>query len=113
MIVRNLYRQNCELVHNSTVAAWTFFREEDFLSDVLWFNDNLIEPGIAVETHEHEDVEEVYYVIQGQGKMRIGDEEKLVSEGDAIYLPPQKPHTLMNIGTHPLRFICIGARVKR
>jgi len=110
---RNLHQQAGELVHDGTVAAWTFFRAEDFLSGVLWFNDNLVQPDIAIEPHQHEDIEEVYYVLQGRGEMKIEDEEKSVSEGDAIYLPPGKIHTLRNTGTYPLRFVCMGAEIKK
>jgi len=110
---RNLHQQASELVHDGTVAAWTFFRVEDFLSGILWFNDNIVQPDIAIEPHQHEDIEEVYYVLNGKGKMRIGDEERPVSEGDAIYLPPRIIHTLKNTGTYPLRFVCIGAKIKR
>lgn len=111
--MKNLHTIGSELVHGSTVAAWTFFWADDFLSNILWFNDNLVQPGVAIEAHEHEDIKEVYYVLQGQGEMRIGDEERPVSEGDAIYLPPRKTHTLKNTGTYPLRFVCIGAKVNR
>ena len=113
MKMKNLHHVDSEQVHNGTVTAWTFFKADDFLSNILWFNDNLIEPGVAIEPHEHEDVEEVYYVLQGQGEMRIGEEERSVSQGDAIYLPPQKTHTLRNTGTYPLRFVCMGAKIKR
>jgi len=113
MKAKNLCCIESELVHSGSVTAWTFFRADDFLSKILWFNDNLIQPGVAIEPHEHEDIEEVYYVLQGQGKMRIGKQGRSVSEGDAIYLPPRKTHTLRNTGTYPLKFVCIGAKVSR
>lgn len=113
MKVKNLHAIESELVHNGTVTAWTLFRADDLLSDILWFNDNLIQPGVAIEAHEHEDIEEVYYVLQGQGQMRIGKEGKPISEGNAVYLPPRKTHTLRNTGTYPIRFVCIGAKVSR
>jgi mannose-6-phosphate isomerase-like protein (cupin superfamily) len=68
---------------------------------------------VTIEPHEHEDIEEVYYVLRGQGEVRIGKEGRSVSEGDAIYLPPRKTHTLRNTGTYPLRFVCIGAKIRR
>lgn len=112
MKVKNLHSVEGELGHDSTVAAWTFFKTEDFLSDVTWFNDNLVQPGVAIEPHQHVDVEEVYYILEGKGEVEIGEERRPVSQGDAIYLPPRKTHTLKNTGTYPLRFICIGAKVK-
>ena len=111
MKIRNLHQVERELVHGDTVLAWTLFQAEDFLSDILFFNDNLVQPGVAIERHEHKDVEEIYYIVSGRGKMTAGDEEEEVTGGDAIYLPPLKVHSsLENAGTHPLRFICVGAR---
>jgi len=41
----------------------------------------------AITPHLHEDVEEVYHVIEGTGRMTIGDEEKNVTAGNVIYIP--------------------------
>jgi mannose-6-phosphate isomerase-like protein (cupin superfamily) len=69
----------------------------------IW--DTLIDKGTAVTPHVHKDVEEVYYVLEGNGEMRIDNEAKLVGVGDIIYIPPEKVHTLIQVGDEPLRFI--------
>jgi mannose-6-phosphate isomerase-like protein (cupin superfamily) len=111
--VKNLHETNEERVHGGTVSAWNLFREEDFQSNVLWFNDNLVQPGVAIEPHKHEDIEEVYYILNGKGRMKIGVNEKDVVPGDAIYIPIQKEHSLSNTGLFPLRFICVGAKIDK
>jgi len=111
MKLRNVHRVPREEPHGGTVLAWTLFTGEDFQGPVLFFNDNLVEPGRAIELHEHTDIEEVYYILSGTGKIRVGEEEKGVGEGDAVYIPPGEPHSLTNTGTHPLRFICLGIAV--
>lgn len=108
MKLRNVHRVPREEPHGGTVLAWTLFTKEDFHSPVLFFNDNLVEPGKSIEPHEHSDIEEVYYILGGVGKIQVGSEEREVSEGDAIYIPPGELHSLANTGTHPLRFICLG-----
>jgi oxalate decarboxylase/phosphoglucose isomerase-like protein (cupin superfamily) len=69
----------------------------------IW--DTILERGAAVTPHVHKDVEEVYYILEGNGEMRVGDEAKLVEAGDVIYIPPEKVHTIIQVGEEPLRFI--------
>ncbi len=69
----------------------------------IW--DTILDKEAAVTPHVHKDIEEVYYILEGDGEMRIGDEAKLVGAGDVIYIPPEKVHTLINMGKSPLRFI--------
>jgi len=50
---------------------------------------------------------EVYYILQGEGQMHIGEEVATVKPGDAIYIPPQAHQYIENIGREPLIFLCI------
>lgn len=50
---------------------------------------------------------EVYYILNGQGKMHINDEIQAVGPGDAIYIPPKARQFIQNAGSEPLVFICI------
>lgn len=50
---------------------------------------------------------EVYYILNGQGKMHINDEIQAVGPGDAIYIPPKARQFIQNTGSEPLVFICI------
>jgi len=56
----------------------------------IW--DTTLENSAAITPHLHENVEEVYYVIEGTGKMTIGDEEKNVADGYVIYSSKKSPH---------------------
>ncbi len=67
MKIKKLYQIDGELGHKNTVKAWTFFGEKDFLSSIIFFNDNIIEPGVTLEPHMHEDLEEIYYILEGSG----------------------------------------------
>ena len=54
-----------------------------------------LDPGGSVPVHEHIQ-EEVYYIVEGQGSIQVGNETKEVRSGDAIYIPTNEPHCLTN-----------------
>ena len=64
-------------------------------------------PGRSVTPHHHQVLEEVYYLLSGSGRMRVGDEEREVGAGDAIYIPRGTPHTLSNTGAEPIRLLLV------
>ncbi len=50
---------------------------------------------------------EVYYILAGEGMMRINDEKVPVRPGDTVYIPPQAKQQITNSGATDLRFLCI------
>ena len=68
-----------------------------------------VPPGAATEPHRHVDVEELYYILSGTGRMTVGDETRDVGPLDAILIPPLARHTIRNTGSHPLVFLCCCA----
>ncbi len=63
-------------------------------------------PGAATAPHRHVETEEIYYILQGEGRMRVGDEQRPVGPGDAIAIPPGTEHTLVNTGSGVLKLLC-------
>ena len=112
MEVRSIYCVSSKPAHNDTVTQWGLFKEGEFSSTITGVNANIIDPSTAVELHQHENIEHMYFILSGVGTVRIGDEEQEVREGDAVYLPPGLTHTMRNTGTYPLRFLAIGAKIK-
>lgn len=66
-------------------------------------------PGAATTPHHHPVTEEIYYILEGAGWMRIGREERSVGPGDAIAIPPGCTHTITNVGPGMLKFLCCCA----
>ncbi len=67
-----------------------------------------LDPGASEGTHTHQGegaLEEIYYFLQGRGRMWIKDESVTVSAGDAILVPPGIPHGFENNGSVPLRVV--------
>jgi len=69
-------------------------------------------PGAATEPHFHPQTEELYYVLRGHGRMRVGDAVRDVGPGDGIAIPPGAPHQITNTspdGGEDLVFLCCCA----
>src|SRR5215467_9232159 len=60
--------------------------------------EEILPPGATVTPHHHEVIEEIYYIIEGDGVMKIDDEDRGVGPGDAIYIPRFSRHTMTNTG---------------
>jgi mannose-6-phosphate isomerase-like protein (cupin superfamily) len=50
---------------------------------------------------------EVYYILEGEGVMRIDDEVAQVRAGQTVYIPPGAVQRIRNTGSEELVFLCI------
>lgn len=66
-------------------------------------------PGCSTTPHFHRRTEEIYFILEGTGRMQIGQEQRDVGPGDAIAIPPGHVHQITNTGQQPLRFLCCCA----
>jgi len=66
-------------------------------------------PGASTTPHHHPATEEIYYILEGAGRMRIGDQQRDVGPGDAIAIAPGASHTITNTGEATLKFLCCCA----
>ena len=66
-------------------------------------------PGMSTAPHFHEKTEEIYYILEGNGHMKVGDSTSIVGPNDAIAIPPGQRHQITNIGDSVLRFLCCCA----
>ena len=66
-------------------------------------------PGQATTPHYHPRTEEIYYLLEGTGRMQLGGEVRDVGPGDAIAIPAGLAHQITNTGGGLLRFLCTCA----
>lgn len=69
--------------------------------------EEVLPPGFAVKPHYHKTHEEIYYLRQGHGRMRVGDDWREVASGDAIYIPVNQVHSLENTGPTDIILVVI------
>src|SRR5947207_1241883 len=65
--------------------------------------------GASTQEHYHPRAEEIYYIMQGRGRIRIENETREIKSGDAIAIPPGRKHKLWNIGGDTLHLLCCCA----
>ena len=68
---------------------------------VTWVD---VAPGSGQRLHSHAP-EQVYAVVRGRGKMKVGDEERPVVEGDLIHIPPDTLHGIENPSDEVLTYV--------
>ncbi|MGC8666992.1 MAG: cupin domain-containing protein [Chthonomonadales bacterium] len=69
----------------------------------------IVPPGGSTHPHYHKAAEEIYYILAGQGRMRVGSEAADVQAGDGIAIPPGSVHQITNTGREDLVFLCCCA----
>ncbi len=67
----------------------------------------VVEPGKITHIHNHHEGE-TFFILEGEGKIAVGNETETVGAGDVIYLPPFLNHTLENTSAqNKLSFITV------
>ena len=75
-------------------------------------NEFEVEGGGYVDPHSHP-THEFYYVLRGRGIMTIGDEDRLIAQGDLVHIPPDVVHSLRPVTDHaPIHCFCFAIGVK-
>jgi mannose-6-phosphate isomerase-like protein (cupin superfamily) len=69
----------------------------------------VLEPGEAPPLHQHDDTEQVFYILEGEGVLCIGSEQKefAVRPTDVVRIPPTVLHSICCAGQKPLRYLAI------
>ena len=65
-----------------------------------------INPGNSSKPHTMK-TSEMYYIMQGNGVMHVGEEQKQVKQNDAVFVPPMSKQFLENNGEIQLVALCI------
>jgi mannose-6-phosphate isomerase-like protein (cupin superfamily) len=65
--------------------------------------------GGATQAHYHPRAEEIYYILDGEGRMEIDGETREVGPLDAIAIPPGAHHQIWNTSDTPLVLLCCCA----
>ena len=72
----------------------------------------VVEPGKrAFPFHAHHAIEEMFYIIEGEGEYRFGDETHPIKTGDLLAAPcggPERAHQIVNTGTKALKYLAVS-----
>ncbi|MHB8661027.1 MAG: cupin domain-containing protein [Minisyncoccota bacterium] len=80
----------------------------------LGYNITKIPPGKrAFPFHSHRVNEEMFYVIEGEGEIRIGNKTYPIKQGDFIACPPGGPetaHQIVNVSQRELQYLAVSTK---
>jgi uncharacterized cupin superfamily protein len=80
-------------------------------SKKLGFNVTVVPPGKrAFPFHAHRGNEEMFFILEGEGSVRLADGTHRVRKGDFISLPPGRDsaHQIINDTDAPLRYLAVS-----
>jgi mannose-6-phosphate isomerase-like protein (cupin superfamily) len=86
------------------LTSYVLLQKGDVSDDRLAITWVDVAPNSTQKPHSH-DPEQVYVIVKGNGRMRVGEEEQDVIEGDLIYIPSNMVHSLENRSNEVLTYI--------
>jgi len=114
---------------NDNIIQMKWLVQREFGSNVVFFHEVLIPPGMVEGTHQHIGSEELYYIVEGEGIAYMGEgddpatdgfptvernifgvgikkcKELPIKQGSVIYTKSGGIHGIRNPGTEPLKFV--------
>lgn len=73
---------------------------------------HLLQGRKTSDHHKHDNMEQAYYIIKGQGEVLVGDKRYPVVPGDAVYLPAGIHHQMFNdMHDEWLEHIVLGMKI--
>ncbi len=68
----------------------------------------LLPAGKSFQAHFHEDMQEIFILVQGSTRIEIEGESAELHSGDAVFVPVAAVHTMHNPGDEDAAYIAIG-----
>lgn len=107
IFVRN-WRDQEPYVGHISALVWTLYqshdKDETSPPDVnrLHGINSFVKHGLQghqhSDHHQHDSIEQLYFILRGRGQLTIGDDKVDVRDGTAVYMPVNVPHQAFNDG---------------
>ncbi|HEX9116133.1 MAG TPA: cupin domain-containing protein [Anaerolineae bacterium] len=63
--------------------------------------------AVVKPLHAHAGIEEVIYILKGQGEASVSGERAAFKQGDAVLFPANAPHQVRNTGDDVMVVVCM------
>lgn len=99
-----------ENLQNPGVLKQTLFTHFDFpykhrLQMVNWA---YLQGKRSFRKHYHQEMAEIFIIVQGRAKIIVNGQEKKLKKGDSVLIPIGSVHQMINIGRSIVEYIVIG-----
>jgi mannose-6-phosphate isomerase-like protein (cupin superfamily) len=58
--------------------------------------------------HFHEDMQEIFILVQGKAEITVGDETAVLGRGDTVVIDAREAHAMRNIGQETVGYLAVG-----
>ena len=89
--------------------AWTFEPAEARFPH-FGINVQVLNPGEPSAKYHAEEAQEAFLVLQGEIRLIVEDEERILRQWDFFYSPPWTAHVFVGAGEGPSAILMVGAR---
>ena len=73
-----------------------------------FMHDDILDPGVTIGEHLHENSSEIYFVVEGDGIMIVDGKEHPISAGDVSWCSPGHSHGIINSSGKTMRLLVVG-----
>jgi mannose-6-phosphate isomerase-like protein (cupin superfamily) len=79
-----------------------------FLGPWAYVDHLVLAPGSATAPQAHQEIGEFYYVMNGEGSVKVGSETAAIRSGDAVPIMLNQTKSFENTGSAPLELLVVG-----
>lgn len=84
-------------------------QKTDLLAGVVQMLNWAVMPrGKGFAPHYHEDMQEVFVILQGTAQITNGRDSFVLHRGDAVRIDPREAHQMENLGEEDVEYIALG-----
>ncbi len=84
-------------------------RKNDFIDGkVQMLNWALLPVGRSFSPHYHQDMQEVFIMIEGRAIMTVDGQEAAIGPGDVVVIAPKGVHRMENTGSEDVQYLVVG-----
>jgi mannose-6-phosphate isomerase-like protein (cupin superfamily) len=87
--------------------------QDVFVTNWAYMDHEVIPPGASDGLHRHTGVEEVYFVMNGNGTFQLNDETHAIVKWDAVPVRFNEAHSITNTGTEPMELLIMGVAAQK
>ena len=88
------------------------FEGEEIEAPVSFINYTIIPPSASFGLHAHENDNEFYVVLEGEGVYQQGDEKVNVKKGDIMMNAPYTQHGICNTGEKDMKLLVFEVAIE-
>ena len=98
-----------EDVESPGVLKKILFQRANFIDGrVQMINWSFLSRGKSFRSHYHEDMQEIFILVQGEARMTVDNETVDLHKGDAVLVPIGSIHIMENVGEDDIEYIVVG-----